>query len=246
MITKKCKVNGTTQSFNLELSHTGILTEGTHCQFYSEAVILLPVTDGYTNVSLTGSQVLPPHLPQLISPQEDDQITHDEAQTHRELAALETIARRSSTVNQQPYVDLRDLLESMSTDGAMTSHTTWLYALPTFSIILTLVVLTTKYWHQHVLIMFRKFLPFRTEQRPCLAQVRSRPATLGSATTDLAMADCPCCVDDLDEIVGVTTSHPATSLQEETETVNRPASAAQPRTEERVHFAQPGKFQLRK
>jgi hypothetical protein len=90
-----------TKIFNLELSHTDIFTEGTHCQFYTEAIILLPVTDGYTNVSLSGSRVLPPHLPELISPQEHDQIKHDEARTHRALAALETIARRSSPANQQ-------------------------------------------------------------------------------------------------------------------------------------------------
>jgi hypothetical protein len=53
--TKKCK------SYNIELSHTGILKEDTNCQFYSEAFILFPVSDGDTNVSLASSQVLPSH-----------------------------------------------------------------------------------------------------------------------------------------------------------------------------------------
>lgn len=48
------------------------------------------------------------------------------------------------------------------------------------------------------------------------------------------------------ELVGVTTSHPATPLQREAATVNKPAPAVQPRTWECVQFAQPGRFQLRK
>jgi hypothetical protein len=246
LVTKKRKLNGTTHNVNIRLSNTGILNEDTNCQFYSEAFVLLPVSDGYTNVSLTSGQVLLPHLPELISPEEHNQITHGEAWTQRTLSALEAVARRSSTVNQQSYVELRDLLESMSSDGAMTNHTTFLYALSTFSIILPLVVLTSKYWQRPLLMIFRRFLPSRTEQRPCLVQVRSRPATLGSATTDIAMTVCPCYVEIPDENVGVATSYPATPLQMETETTSRPAPAVQPKTAERVQFAQPGKFQIRK
>jgi hypothetical protein len=68
--TKTCKVNGTTQSFNIELFRTGILMDDIHCQFYSEAFVLLPVSDGHTHVSLASSQVQPLHLPQLTSPVE--------------------------------------------------------------------------------------------------------------------------------------------------------------------------------
>jgi hypothetical protein len=57
-------------------------------------------------------------------------------------------------------------------------------------------------------------------------------------------ADCPCCVDDTDETMGVTTSHPATPLQMEVETVSKLAPVVQPRKEGGVHFIQPGKFQL--
>jgi hypothetical protein len=102
VVTKRCKVNDTTTSSSIELTSTGILDEDTNCQFYSEDFILLPVSDGYTNVSLTSSQVLPPHRPELITPEEHNQITYNEQQTHRALASLETIARRSSPVNQQP------------------------------------------------------------------------------------------------------------------------------------------------
>jgi hypothetical protein len=38
----------------------GMLKEDINCQFYFEAFILLPVSDGDTNVSLTNSQVLTP------------------------------------------------------------------------------------------------------------------------------------------------------------------------------------------
>ncbi|PNF19103.1 hypothetical protein B7P43_G10550 [Cryptotermes secundus] len=83
-----------------------------------------------------------PHLPELMLPEERRQITHDELRTRRALAALETVARQSSHVNQQPYVELRDLLDTVSTDGAMTSQVTWLYMLFAFSIVLPFVVNT--------------------------------------------------------------------------------------------------------
>jgi hypothetical protein len=81
VVTTRCKVNGTTTRASIELTNTGILDEDTNCQFYSEAFILLPVSDGYTNASLTSSQVLPPHLPELNTPEDHDQITYDEHQT---------------------------------------------------------------------------------------------------------------------------------------------------------------------
>jgi hypothetical protein len=107
MVTKTCKPNGTTTSTSIELMGTGILYENTNCQFYSEAFILLPVSDGYTNFSLTSSHVVPPRLPDLISHQEYDQISYDGEQTNRTLAALEAVARRSSPADQRPYVELR-------------------------------------------------------------------------------------------------------------------------------------------
>jgi hypothetical protein len=99
---------------------------------------------------LTSSQVLPPYLPEPFSPEKHDQIAYDEQQTHRALAALETIARRSSPVNQQPYVELRDLLETISSDEAETNQAIWLYALLALSIVLPLIVLTLRYWQRPV------------------------------------------------------------------------------------------------
>jgi hypothetical protein len=97
-----------------------ILYEGINCQFYPETFILLPVSEGYTNVPRTSSQMLPPHLTEPIPPEEHNQMTCVEQHTYRTLAASQTVVRRSSHVNQQ----LRDLLEAMSTDGSMTNQTT--------------------------------------------------------------------------------------------------------------------------
>jgi hypothetical protein len=140
--------------------------------------------------------VLPPHLPELISPEEHNQImyTRNEHQTHRTLAALETVARWSWSVNQQPYVQLRDLLDTMSSDGAMTNQATWPHVLSALSIILTFVVLTSKYWQQPVILVIRRIFPCFPEQRPCTSQGRSCHATPRSPITNSATADCPCCL----------------------------------------------------
>jgi hypothetical protein len=52
------------------------------------------------------------------------------------------------------------------------------------------------------------------------------PVTLGISATGPTVTDCSCCVEEPDHIVGVTTSHNATPLQIEEETVIRPAPAA--------------------
>jgi hypothetical protein len=166
VVTKKCKENGTTQSSTLRLSHTGTLTEDAHCQFYSEAFVLLPVSDEYTNMTITDSQVLFPHVPELISPKEHNQIMHDETRTHWVLAALETVVRRSSSTKQQSYVELRELLATISSEETITSQITWVYALIVFSIVLSFVVLTFRCWRRPFLTMFHRLLPWRTAQRP--------------------------------------------------------------------------------
>jgi hypothetical protein len=109
----------------MQLSSTGILEEDIHCQFYSEAFVLLPISDGYTNVTLTRSQVLSPQLPELISPEEHAQIKEHAGQTRQTLAALEATIQRKSAINQQPYVDLRVLSDTMSTEGNKTTPTAW-------------------------------------------------------------------------------------------------------------------------
>jgi hypothetical protein len=164
----------------VELSNTGILIEDTHCQFCSEAFILLPVTDGYTNVTLTGSQVLPPHLPELISPQEHDQITDDKNRIRQMLAALETLARRSSSSNQQSYVELRDLLTTTSYEGVTTNRLTWVYALAILSCVLSLVALTSPFWQQLVITSTRKIIRCCHGQRPNDSQEMSSDLSLPS------------------------------------------------------------------
>jgi hypothetical protein len=106
IVTKKCEVNGTTRTSNIELCHAGILKKDINFKFYSEAFILLPESDIFANVSLTSSQVLPPHLPELLSQEERRQIS---------------------------YVELRDLLEIMPSHAAMMSQATWFYTLSALS-----------------------------------------------------------------------------------------------------------------
>jgi hypothetical protein len=145
-VTKSCKIHGTAQSSTLKLSHTGTLIEDTHCQFYSEAFVLLPVSDGYTNVTTTGSRVVLPHLPELISPEENHQILYNEARTQRTLANLENIAQRRLATKQLSHVELRELLATINSDERTTNQFTWVYVLSIISIILSLIVLTSSYW----------------------------------------------------------------------------------------------------
>jgi hypothetical protein len=244
IVTKKCKVNGTTQSSNIELSHTGILKEDINCQFYSEAFILLPVSDGYTNVSFTGSQVLPPHLPELMSTEERRQIAYDERHTRRTLAALETIVRRSSHANQQPYVELRDLLESMSSEGVMANQATLLYTLSALSITLSFAVLTLKYWRRPITLLIRKVAPCANGQRPCMSQITNRQAEPGVPASDSGMVNCPSCAAISRERGEATATYSATPLRMEAEAAPESTSSTKPEATERISFAQPGKFQL--
>jgi hypothetical protein len=140
----------------------------------------LPVSDEFTNVSLASSQDQPPRLPELMSPEERRQITYDGLQTRRTLAALEMVARRSTHVNQQPYVELRDLLNTMSSDGAETSQAIWLYTLSILSVTLSLLVLTSRYWRRPVTLFIRRVFPYAHDQRPITTQTKNRQANLES------------------------------------------------------------------
>jgi hypothetical protein len=144
----------------LKLSHTDNLTEDSHCQFYSEAFVLLPVSEGYTNVTITANQVTLPQLPELISPEENNQILYDETRTHRKLGTLENVTRRSSPTTQQSYVELRDVLATIS------NQFTWVCALIAFSIILSFVVLTSRCWRRPFLTLFHKYFPRENVPRP--------------------------------------------------------------------------------
>jgi hypothetical protein len=94
-----------------------------------------------------------------------------------------------------------------------------------------LFFLTSKYWQRPVITLIPRLFPCYPGQRLYTAQEMNRRFTPDTSATEPATTDCPCCVEYPDEIVGVTTSHPATPLQMEAYTVIRPAPAAQPRTE---------------
>jgi hypothetical protein len=76
-VTKTCK-NKDNPTKDLMLSGAGILREDIHCQYYAEDFILLPVTDSFSNVTLTTGRVITKDLPQLISPVERQQLREHE------------------------------------------------------------------------------------------------------------------------------------------------------------------------
>jgi hypothetical protein len=244
VVTKSCKTNRTTQSSTLTLSNTGTLTEDTHCQFYSEDFVLLPVSNGYTNVTITGSQVFLPHLPELMSPEENHQIQYDEARTHRTLASLENIARRNSPTKQQSYIELRELLATISSEETATNQFTWVYTLIILSIVLSFIALTSRYCQRSLLTMIHGIFPCPIKQRPS-TDLEMTQLALHPLVTDPATTDCPCRTSSSDEPTGITTSHPAIPLKLEAEAVAKPNQVAQPRPVERACFARPGRFQLR-
>jgi hypothetical protein len=234
VVTKSCKINGTTQGSTLKLSHTGTLIEDTHCQFYSEAFVLLPVSDGYTNVTITGSRVVLPHLPELISPEENHQILYNEARTQRTLATLKNIAQRGLATKQQSHVELRELLATINSEERTTNQFTWVYVLSIISIILSLIALTSRYWQRLILTLFPKIFPRQTEQRPTYHLEMQPTFTRPSAAVDPVTTNCPHCTAASNGLMEVTTTPTAT-----------PEPVVQPRTAERARFARPGKFQLR-
>jgi hypothetical protein len=149
-------------------------------------------------------------------------------------------------VNQQPYVELRDLLDTMSSDGAKTSQATWLYTLSTLSITLSLLVLTSRYWRRPMTLFIRKVFPCAHDQRPLSTQRKNRQATSKVPATSSANKDCPSCVAGRDENGEAEASPSAVPLQMEPEVLPGPGPATRPEAAERVYFAQSGKFQLRK
>jgi hypothetical protein len=168
-----------------------------------------------------------------------------ELQTSLTHAALEMVARWSSHVSQQLYEGLRDLLDTMTTDGAMTSQVTWLYMLFACSIILPSAVLTFKYWRRPITLLIRRVFPCTTDQRPGTSQTANQPAAPRVPAMDSGVTNHLGCVETRTENVVDTASHSAAPLRTDAETVSGPAPAAQPEAAERKYFAQPGRFQLR-
>jgi hypothetical protein len=197
-------------------------------------------------VSFSCSQVLPPHLPELMLTQEHRQITYDEQQTRRTLAALVTIVRRSSHANQQPYVELRDLLESMSSEGVLASQATWLYSLSALSITLSFVVLTLKYWQRPITLLIQKVVQCANDHRPCMSQITNCQAEPGVPASSSETTNCPRCAAISNESEEGTASHSATPMWMEARVVPEPSFSTPPEAAERICFAQPGNFQLLK
>jgi hypothetical protein len=138
-VSKNCKVNGTTTSKDLILTGAGILQEDTNCQSFSEACILLPVTDSYTNFTLAAGRVVARDLPELISPKENHQLEEYSQETNATLRTLESLMRRDTSTNQQKYVELSHLLQTIEQKRSNQKTTTWF----TSSIILLLIVMIT-------------------------------------------------------------------------------------------------------
>jgi hypothetical protein len=70
------------------LTGSGILQEDAKCQYFSEDFILLPVTNSYTNFTLTLGHVVAPDLPELISPEEDQQLKEYSKEANYTLGTL--------------------------------------------------------------------------------------------------------------------------------------------------------------
>jgi hypothetical protein len=126
--------------------------EDTHCQMYSEAFILLPVSDVMTNVTITTSQVFLPRLPELMSPEENYHIRHDESRTQLMLTTLEGIARRNSPASPRPNVDLRELLSTMTNDEPVITQFMWIYVLIAINVILLFITIVSYHWSRSFLI----------------------------------------------------------------------------------------------
>jgi hypothetical protein len=241
MVTKKCMRNGTTVSSTLTLARTGILMEDTHCQFYSEAFILLPVSDGYTNVTLIDTTVRLPHLPELLAPSEHHLISANEERTQQTLAALETIARRSTPTQQRSYVELRELLATISRGDDSMNQPTWMYVIISLSLILSLAAFIPQYWSSLVRMFTQRITPLPIE--PQIAAALEMPSKPGSHTAamDPRTPTCRCGTSNPHTEMEVMSLQTAVSVQEAgTET----GPDGPPRPTERVCFAAPGRFQL--
>jgi hypothetical protein len=214
----------------MHLSHTCTLMEDTHCQMYSEVFILLPVSDVMTNVTITTSQVFLPCLPELVSPEENDQIRQNESRTQFMLTILEGIARRNSPASPRPQVDLRELLSTMNNDEPEITQCMWIYVLIALNVILLFITIVSYHWSRSFLIRTCKFLSCSANRQPS-SGLTTIQMDLSNESVDLGTFNCPRCAN-------VTA---ASRGGEE----DQPERVEQPKPGARVCFAKPGKFQLR-
>jgi hypothetical protein len=229
-VTKSCRSNGTTRSSTMYLSHTDNLMEDTHCQMYSEAFILLPVSDVMTNVTITTTQVFLPRLPELMSPEENDQIRHDESRTQLMLTTLDGIARRNSPASPRSHVDLRELLSTMTNDGPVITQFMWIYVLIALNVILLFITIVSYHWSRSFLIRTYNFLSCSANRQPS-SGLTTIQMDLSNEGVDLGTLNCPRCAN-------------VTAASEVGED-EQPTHVERPKPGERVFFAKPGKFRLR-
>ncbi|KDR16988.1 hypothetical protein L798_09317 [Zootermopsis nevadensis] len=144
-VTKTCKVNGTNYSKDMILNGAGILQEDINCQYFSESFILLPVTDSYSNFTLTTGNVIAPELPQLMSDEENQQLETYRDEANSTLATLESVMRRDTSTHQQKYIELSQLLQKMEQEKTTQRTTQWLTFGVSSPFILIIMLLTLKY-----------------------------------------------------------------------------------------------------
>jgi hypothetical protein len=195
---------------------------------YSEAFILLPVSDVLTNVTITTSQVFLPRLPELMSPEENDQIRH-ESRTQLMLTTLEEIARRNSPASPRLHVDLRELLSTMTNDEPVITQFIWIYVLIALNVVLLFITIVSYHWSRSFLIRTYKFLSCYANRQPS-SGLTTIQMNLSDEGVDLGTLNCPRCAS--------VTAAPGGG-EEQPERIERPTPG------ERVCFAKPGKFQLR-
>jgi hypothetical protein len=234
IVNKKCTKNGTVHSSILKLSHVGTLTEDVSCQFYSESFILLPISDGYTEVTLTDTQMFIPHLPELISLQEHHQILLDEVHTHQTLAALEVVGRRKSHVGQQSYVKLHELLTAISTERKAVNQIMWIYISIVFSNLFLLSILTFQCWTRIIRKTTRRLgRYFLSTSKP---QSKSTPQ---GTVVDSLEASCSCRTPRSDYSDGMEVTYAVDPRKEEPKL----ADGKTPQPQKEVHFTTPGRVQ---
>jgi hypothetical protein len=175
-LTKTCKINGTSTTKDLVLTGSGILQEDANCQYFSEDFILLPVTDSYTNFTLTLGHVVAPDLPELISPEENHQLKEYSEEANSTLGTLESLMRRDTSSNQQKYVELGHLLQAVEQKRTLKNTNTWFIFNIVILLILIIVSLTLKYWKRLRGTSCTRMIPWRNgEQTSPGPAVRTLP-----------------------------------------------------------------------
>jgi hypothetical protein len=201
-VTKTCKVNGTTRSKDMMLAGAGILQEDTNCQYFSEAFILLPVTDSYINFTLTVGHIVAPDLPQLVSPEENHQLEEYSEEANSTLRALESMMRRDTATNQQNYVELSHLIHTIKQRRSTQNTNRWIATSISLVLIIMIVCFTLKYWRRLSRTTCAKLLPWRNGNnssasrprktpKPRLREHHPLPPTQAEATSEINETEIP-------------------------------------------------------